>query len=237
MSRVLPYTVPRFTPLVRALTLYAPLLSIEYFEVNNGYITGDLPGSFELEENSSCRATYTSSPVNTIRCTTPQAIQKIADYKGVRTDPIGDINKIHPNIAVGMSLPDLRDGLLVRSSKEDIEVTFTKTPGRPSVLFSPGALLPSVASTVYYPFEVRNEESWETETGYIDSYGVLSLFNRFVRQAKGEDIEEASVIQKETEDLKDLYSSLPDDNKEDVENPENVFSQDDDKNSALDNMK
>ena len=135
-----------------------------------------------------------------------------------------------------MSLPDIRDGLLVRSSTEDIEVTFTNVPGHPSTLFSPGSLLPSVASTVYYPFEVRNENSWETETGYIDSYGALSLFNGFVRQAEGKGIEESSVIQKENENLEDLYSKLPNDNKEDEESPEQVFSQDDDKNNASEKM-
>lgn len=236
MSRVLPYTVPRFTPLVRALTIYSPLLSIEYFEINNGIITGDFSGKFKLEDNSSCKVSYTTPSCSDIHYNTPQAIQRIANDKGVLTTPIGDINKIHPNVAVGMSLPDIRDGLLVRSSTEDIEVTFTNVPGHPSTLFSPGSLLPSVASTVYYPFEVRNENSWETETGYIDSYGALSLFNGFVRQAEGKDIEESSVIQKENENLEDLYSKLPNDNKEDEESPEQVFSQDDDKNNASEKM-
>lgn len=236
MSRVLPYTVPRFTPLVRALTIYSPLLSIEYFEINNGQITGDFPGRFELKDNSSCKVTYTNSSASPEQYSTPQAIQRIADYKGLHIAPIGDINKIHPNIAVGMSIPDLRDGLLVRSSKEEIEVTFTNAPGSPSTLFSPGSLLPSVASTVYYPFEVRNEDTWETETGYIDSYGILSLFNGFVRRAEEKSAEESSVVQKENDNLEELYSALPNDNKEEAENPEQIFSQDDDKNNAAEKM-
>ena len=101
MSRVLPYTVPRFTPLVRALTIYSPLLSIEYFEINNGIITGDFSGKFKLEDNSSCKVSYTTPSCSDIHYNTPQAIQRIANDKGVLTTPIGDINKIHPNVAVG----------------------------------------------------------------------------------------------------------------------------------------
>lgn len=62
------------------------------------------------------------------------------------------------------------------------------------------------------------------------------MFNGFVRQAEGKGIEESSVIQKENENLEDLYSKLPNDNKEDEESPEQVFSQDDDKNNASEKM-